>query len=282
MMPAMPLLGKWAPSPDDFESLRRGVGIFTQRGGTIGWLVNDEGLVVVDTQYPSSATDCWNGLRDRSDHSPDLVINTHHHGDHVNGNPVFAAHTDRLVAHESVPGRLQAAAEEPLDEQMLPTVTFQNRWEETVGSETVVLRHYGPAHTGGDAVVFFENANIMHVGDLVFNRAYPFIDIDGGADSKGWIEILNTLYETVDDETIVIHGHGNPEFGITGSRDDLLVMRDFLSALNEYVTQQHQAGASLEEMQQIQQLDGFEEFNFEWSLSIEDCIEAVYREQIGA
>jgi glyoxylase-like metal-dependent hydrolase (beta-lactamase superfamily II) len=130
--------------------------------------------------------------------------------------------------------------------------------------------------------VTFEQANVVHMGDLIFNRAYPFIDVQGGADSQNWIATLETLHQTYDDDTRFIHGHGNPEFGVTGSRGDLLVMRDFLSALNEYVTTQRQAGASLEEMKQKEVLDGFESFQFDWALSLGNCIEAVYREQTGA
>lgn len=282
-IPALSVLGDLSLNPDGFETLRRGVGTFTQRGGTIGWLLNEEGLVVIDTQYPESAPDCWSGLRDRTEHSLDLVINTHHHGDHVGGNGVFAQYTDRIVAHAQVPDLMRASADEgEADEQTYPTETFEETWTETIGEETITLRFRGPAHTGGDAVVVFENANVVHVGDLVFNRAYPFIDIDGGADSQQWIDSLETLHGSMNDDTIVIHGHGNPKFGVTGGRDDLLVMRNFLAAVNEYVEQQRQAGASLEEMQQQKVLSGFEAFNFDWGLSLADCIGAVYREQTGS
>jgi len=278
---AAPFLSTVAPTlaqADGFDTLRAGVGTFTQRGGTIGWLLTDDGLVVIDTQYPESAPDCWNGLRDRSESPLAMVINTHHHGDHVGGNGVFAQYTDRLVAHANVPDLMRASAEEEA-EPTYPTETFEDTWSETVGDETLTLRSRGPAHTGGDAIIVFENANIVHVGDLVFNRAYPFIDVGGGADSKNWISSLETIHDALDDDTIVIHGHGNPEFGPTGGREDLLVMRDFLTALNEYVTQQRQAGASLEEMKQKEVLEGFEAFDFDWALSLADCIEAVYREQ---
>jgi len=265
---------------DGFTELRRGVGTFTQRGGTIGWLVTNDGIVVVDTQYPKSAPDCWNGLRERSDSPLAMVINTHHHGDHVGGNGVFAQHTDRLVAHANVPDLMRASAEEGTEDQKTyPTETFQDTWSEAVGDETITLRYRGPAHTGGDAIIVFENANVVHVGDLVFNRAYPFIDVGGGADSKNWISSLETIHDALDDDTIVIHGHGNPEFGVTGGREDLLVMRNFLEALNEYVTQQRQAGASLREMKQKEVLEDFEAFDFDWALSLSACIEAVYREQ---
>jgi glyoxylase-like metal-dependent hydrolase (beta-lactamase superfamily II) len=282
---AAPYVSSLAPTlaqADGFTALRRGVGTFRQRGGTIGWLLTDDGIVVVDTQYPESAPDCWSGLRERSDSPLAMVINTHHHGDHVGGNGVFARHTDRLVAHANVPDLMRASAEEGKEDQKTyPTETFQGTWSESVGSETLTLRYRGPAHTGGDAIIVFENANVVHAGDLVFNRAYPFIDVQGGADSKNWISSLETIHGALDDDTIVIHGHGNPEFGVTGGREDLLVMRNFLDALNEYVTQQRQAGTSLKEMKQKEVLEGFEAFNFDWALSLSACIEAVYRERTG-
>jgi glyoxylase-like metal-dependent hydrolase (beta-lactamase superfamily II) len=259
---------------DGFTALRRGVGTFRKQGGTIGWLIRDGVLVVVDTQYPRTAPACWSGLRDRTDHALHFVVNTHHHGDHG----VFAKHTDRFVAHANVPGLMRQSA---ADEKTYPTETFKESWSESVGDETITLRHHGPAHTGGDAVVHFEDANVVHAGDLVFNRAYPFIDVAGGADSQNWISVLETIHETLNEDTIVIHGHANPEFGPTGGRGDLLVMRDFLAALNEYVRKQRQAGASLQEMKQKQVLDGFEAFQFDWALSLGACIEAVYREQTG-
>ena len=266
-----------SPTAGTFTELRRGVGTYTQRGGTIGWLINDDAIVVVDTQSPQTAPDCWSGLQERTNQGLDLLINTHHHGDHTGGNGVFAPHTDRIVAHVNAPKLQRQAADNP-DAQTYANTTFEEEWSESVGDETIRLRHHGPAHTGGDAVIFFQQANVVHVGDLIFNRAYPYIDVGGGADSENWVTTLETLHETYDDDTQFIFGHGNPEYGITGTRDDLLVLRDFLSALREYVTQQMQAGASLEEMKQQSALEGFEAFNFDWFLSLGDCVEAVHTE----
>ena len=269
------------PLPDEFTALRRGVGIFRKQGGTIRWLIRDDALAVVDTQSPKTAPDCWSGLRDRTEEALDMVINTHHHGDHTGGNGIFAEHTDRIVAHENVPDLMRQSAGDKAEEKTYPTETFDDTWTETVGDETIALRYHGPAHTGGDATIHFQKANVVHVGDLVFNRAYPYIDVQGGADSQNWISELEAIHDRFTDDTIFIHGHANPEFGPTGSRKDLLVMRDFLTALNEYVQQQRQAGASLQEMKQKQVLDGFEDFDFDWALSLGACIEAVHREQTG-
>lgn len=267
-----------------FEPLRRGVGTFTQRGGTIGWLIRDDALVVVDTQSPESATACWTGLQDRASSSmADLVINTHHHGDHTGGNPVFAEHTERIVAHQNAPVFQRRSAEQngSVDEEVFASETFNGEWKERVGDETVRLRYYGPAHTGGDAVIHFEQANVVHVGDLVFNRVYPFIDIPGGASTVGWIDTLEQIHTDFTDDTIFIFGHGGPA-GITGSREDLLVMRDFLAGLLEYVETQTAAGASLSEMSDREALPGLESHHTEgWPIGLAGCIRAVYREQLG-
>ncbi|WP_040605696.1 MBL fold metallo-hydrolase [Salisaeta longa] len=269
---------------DAFTPLRHSIGVFTQRGGTIGWMAHPEALVVVDTQMPATAKQCWSGLQTRTESGLSLLVNTHHHGDHTGGNPVLGPKASQFVAHANVP-RLQRAAADDGATPVVANQTYTDHWERNMGGEVVQLDHYGPAHTGGDTVVFFQNANIAHVGDLVFNRVYPFIDIDGGASITNWMTTLETLYDRFDDDTIVIHGHGhpNPSYGITGSRDDLLAMRDFLAALYGYVARQRQAGASLEEMQQVKQLKGFAvQAKADWPLPLDRCIAAAYREQTTA
>ena len=269
------------PSAANFETLRRGVGTFTGQGGTIGWMVRDGRVVVIDAQVPDAAQACWDGLADRGDGALDLFVNTHHHADHTGGNGVFAMHTDRLLAHANVPELQRAASGEDSD-PTYPTETYTTAWSKRFGDETVRLHHNGPAHTGGDTVVHFEEANVAHVGDLVFNRVYPFIDIDGGALTTNWISTLETLHDTFDDDTIVIHGHGAPDAGITGGRDDLLAMRDFLAGLNEFVAQAIEAGQSVDEIASQERLPGFEAYAREdWPLPLEACLRAVHREQTG-
>lgn len=284
---AVPLLPRLLIHQPDgtFELIRRGVGVFTDRGGTIGWLATDDALVVVDTQYPGTAETCWNGLQERTRRAADLVINTHHHGDHTGGNPFFEAHTERILAHDNVPGLQRQAAEQrgTTADQVYPTETFSSTWSESIGDETVQLRHYGAAHTGGDAVIHFERANVAHVGDLVFNRVYPFIDIDGGASSRGWISTLEQIHADLDDDTRIIFGHGHPEYGIIGDRDDLLAMRDFLDGLVTYVQDGIDAGSSVEDLADRQVLPGFEAHHLEdWPLQLSACIRAVHRDLTGS
>jgi cyclase len=250
-----------AAPPATFRELRQGVGLFTARGGTIGWFVSPDGLAVIDTQFPDTAAQCLAGLKERSPRQIDVLLNTHHHGDHTAGNGVFRPAAKTIVAHSRVPALQRAAAEraKSSDAQVYADTTFDTDWKQAVGKETMRARHYGPAHTGGDAVIVFERANVVHMGDLVFNRLYPFIDRPGGASIAGWIALLDRVAAEHDQDTLYIFGHGKDGFGVTGSRADLLVQRDYLTALLDTVRKVVAEGRSRQDVEKIPAIAGFED-----------------------
>lgn len=264
-----------------FKDLRGNVGTFEHRGGTIGWFAGKEALVVVDTQFPESAKICWDGLQTKTTRKIDVLLNTHHHGDHTAGNFFFNNHTSRIVAHENVPVLQKKAAEQrgTLDQQVYANETFAESWQEDLGSEIVSARYYGPAHTGGDAVIHFQKADVVHMGDLIFNRIPPYIDRPAGASIQNWAEILEKIHKQYTDETIFIFGHGNPEYGISGTRSDLLAMRDFLSGLLEYTREGIKQGKSREEIAAIERLPKFNDYyNERRKDGIASCIKTAYDE----
>lgn len=280
-----PVLAALRGARGTLTELRRGVGTYTDRGGTIGWALRDGALVIVDTQYTENAEDTASAFKDhRGDGAEtliDLLINTHHHGDHTGGNSVLLPRASESVSHENcVALQTQNAGED--GEAATASKTFTSSWTMDVGDETVSLNHDGPAHTGGDTTVFFERANVVHTGDLVFNRVVPFIDVDGGALVENWITTLETLHDRYDDDTLFIFGHGNPDHGVTGSRAGLLQMRDYLSALGDFVAKKRGEGMNAEDMQSITDLPGFEEYSSDqWPLPLAQNLGAVYREQTG-
>lgn len=266
-----------------FTTLRRNVGTFVGSGGTIGWLVNKDAVVIIDSQFPESAQTCISGLEEMTNISFDMLINTHHHGDHTAGNPVFKGKVKRIVAHQNVPDLQKKSAEsrgqETLDAQVYPDTTYEKVWKEDVGDETVHLTHYGPAHTSGDSVIYFEKANVAHMGDLMFNRAHPFIDRGSGASISNWITTLNRTMNDLPSDVMYIFGHGNSDYGITGSSEDLVVMKDFLSALLEYTRKGIKAGKPKEELMNVETLVGFEEFKAPgWRLPLSANVEVAYAE----
>lgn len=254
-----------------FKTLRRNVGYFTERGGTIGWLVSPDAMVVVDSQYPKTAKNCLNGLRDRTDHPLDLLINTHHHGDHTSGNPVFEGVAEKMVAHENVPGLMKKSAEESDEETdpAYPSTTYSKSWKMDAGDEVIHAKYYGPGHTSGDSVIYFEKANVVHMGDLVFNRMNPYTDRPAGASIRNWIKILDTVAGEYPSDALYIFGHGKPEYGVTGNKEDVGVMGNYLSALVAHVEKGIEQGKSKEEITNKKMLEGFEDFMYAdfWTLS---------------
>jgi glyoxylase-like metal-dependent hydrolase (beta-lactamase superfamily II) len=103
---------------------------------------------------------------------------------------------------------------------------------------------FGPAHTGGDAAVHFEKANIVHVADLVFNRLQAYVDHPGGASAISWIAKLEKVASTYPADATYIFGHAAAKFQVTGTKADVLVMRDYLTALVDYVRGEIRAGRS--------------------------------------
>jgi len=258
--------GGRGPVTGTFTPIRRNVGFFTGRGGTIGYLVNAAGVVVVDSQYPDSAEICLTGLRERSGNKPiDFLINTHHHGDHTAGNIVFKDVAGHVVAHEmaarhqrQLPGRAPLSAEQ-LTQQLFPDTTFENTWSESVGDETISIKHYGRAHTSGDVVTTFQQANVVHMGDLMFNRRHPVVDRPAGAILAHWIEVLEGTVADHNADTAYIFGHGGQGQPVTGDQADLLHFRDYLTALLDYMKREVAAGKSEEAIASVQDtLSGFE------------------------
>lgn len=247
----------------EFRPLRRNTGIFNGRGGTIGWLASPGALAVIDTQFPDTAAVCLAGLPGAGGRTLDAVLNTHHHFDHTSGNPIFKPAARTIVAQANVPKLQFAAADKAgtLADQVFADTTFADVWRHECAGEVILAQFYGPAHTGGDAIIMFENANVVHLGDLVFNRMYPYIDRPGGASVRNWVKKLEEAHAAFPADAIYIYGHGHPKFGVTGTRGDLLVMRDLLAALIQHVEGGIKAGKTRDEITALDNLPGFPDFH---------------------
>ncbi len=239
-----------------FTPVRRNVGTFAMRGGTVGWLVNSGGVVVVDTQFPPEARALLEGLQSRSrNRGVNVLLNTHHHGDHTSGNPVFRGVARRVVAHGMAdqhmrrpPGAPQPQQTPDAPEPLYPTTTFTHMWSADVGDERIVARHHGRAHTSGDAVITFERANVVHMGDLMFHQRHPVVDRAAGASIRNWTRVLDQVVSAHARDTIYIFGHANTGLPVTGSSADLVRFRDYLGAVLAFVEKQVAAGRSREEI----------------------------------
>ena len=77
-----------------------------------------------------------------------------------------------------------------------------------LNGQTIRVEHVAPAHTDGDSIVFFEEANVVHMGDTFFNGLYPYIDAGSGGTVDGMIAAADGVLARVDADTVIMPGHG--------------------------------------------------------------------------
>jgi glyoxylase-like metal-dependent hydrolase (beta-lactamase superfamily II) len=263
--------------PWKMKMLRNNVGIFTEKGGTIGYLLTDKGIVVVDAEFPEQSQHLIDALKKQSDKSFEMLINTHHHGDHTSGNISFkgivkdvAAHTNSLANQQKV-----AIAQKTEDKQLYPNITYDDSWKYSIDKETIQTHYFGPAHTNGDSIIHFQNANIAHVGDLMFNRRWAFIDRSAGASVKNWVTVLDKALGTFDNDTIFIFGHAFDPEKVTGNKDDLRAMQNYLAKMLDFVEKEIKAGKSKDDILKEKAIPGVTEWQGD---GIERGLQATYEE----
>lgn len=271
------------PAVTKFEDIRRNVGIFTGRGGTIGWLATPDGAIAVDAQFPDTAKTCVEGLQQKSPKGIQMLINTHYHADHTGGNPAFRPVVKSIVQqercaklHKDTTAKAGTAAQ-----QAYADVTFGESWSHTLGDEKVWGNFYGAGHTGGDAVIFFEKANVVHMGDLMFNRLHPRVDRPSGASIKSWISVLERVSKRHANATFIF-GHAKPNEPLTGSAKDLMYFRDYLTAVMDHVKKGISAKKSMEEILKVEAIPGFpDHVSSGQVLTLAGVLTAAYEEQTG-
>jgi glyoxylase-like metal-dependent hydrolase (beta-lactamase superfamily II) len=269
-----------APPVTRFEDLRRGVGIFIGNGGTIGYLVNAAGALAVDSQFVQTAEIAVAGLKQRAPKGIELLINTHHHGDHTGGNAAFRPAVKRIVAHENCVAWHRKVAEQAntAAQQAFADTTFKDQWKVDFGDETVHARYMGPGHTSGDAIIFFERANVVHGGDLLFRRVHPRVDGPAGASVANWASILDKMASAHGGDTIFIFGHGKDGV-VRGNASDVKFFRDYLNAALAHTQKAIKAGQSKEEAAKVAALPGFEDVGqVNPRIALAGVIEAAYDE----
>jgi hypothetical protein len=250
-----------APTVPEFKDVRRNVGTFTARGGPSAiWsrlTRGDRGQSVrrhgADVPQRTAAKDV---AEDRF--SDQLASPSGPHG----GNKLMQPNVGKIVAHVNVPGlqKKQAATSKSEDNQPTPTRrstrTGRPRWE-----GDGVARYYGPAHTSGDIAITFENANIVHLGDLMSFQRNPRADRPAGASVPNWIPVLERIVKDHSNDTVYIFGHSKVGERVTGSSKDLMDLRNYFTALVDYAKKQIAAGKSQEEIVKgTMAIPGFEHY----------------------
>lgn len=188
-------------------------------GGNIGALVGEQGVLIVDTQFPELVPKYRAALAELGGDDIDFAIDTHWHYDHADGNQRLGPEGVWIIAQENSRAMMTRDKQinvvtRPLISQpayaaaALPVATFDDGMQMHFNGETIDIRHFGPAHTTGDAAVFFREHNAVHMGDVFISVGYPFVDADSGGDLDGMIGFIRSVLDQLEPDAIVIPGHG--------------------------------------------------------------------------
>jgi glyoxylase-like metal-dependent hydrolase (beta-lactamase superfamily II) len=226
--------------------------MLTGRGGNIVVSAGEDGIFLVDDQYAPLTERILAAVAEIQTGDVRFVLNTHWHGDHTGGNENLGKTGSVIVAHENVRERMSVAQfnelwdreTEASPEAALPVVTFRSGVTFHLNEETLEVSHIEHAHTDGDAIVRFIEANIIHTGDVVFWGLYPFIDVDSGGSIDGVIAGCDRLSEMADADTRFVPGHGTM-FG----PDELAQYRAMLVDVRTRVSDMIEEGMDLEAVQ---------------------------------
>lgn len=178
-------------------------------GGNVGVSIGADGIVLVDTMFAPLAPKVMAALRSVSDQPVRFVINTHVHGDHTDGNAAFGAGAI-IVAHANT--RLQLATDGPDPEDRaapaiaLPVITIGDELSLHQNGESIRVVHFPHAHSDTDAVVFFEQSKVVHMGDTYFAGMFPFIGRGGSI--AGLVACIEKVLSDAPADAKVIPGHG--------------------------------------------------------------------------
>jgi glyoxylase-like metal-dependent hydrolase (beta-lactamase superfamily II) len=253
-----------------------GVYMLQGRGGNIGLSVGEDGPFLVDDQFAPLTAKIQAAVAAVSEAPVRFVLNTHWHGDHTGGNENFGEAGAMIVAHENVRARLNPeefrdvmGRTQQAPPEALPVVTFTDAVTFYWNGERIHALHVEHAHTDGDAVVFFTQAKVVHMGDVFFNGSFPFIDVESGGHVDGVIHAVSQVISMVDSDTQIIPGHGE-----LADIDDLRAYRNMLMTVRDRVQLMINDGRSVDDVVMARptaNLDG------EWTGNAGRFVRAVYQ-----
>jgi len=244
--PGLSLAAQQVPSSVQLAvtAVRGGVHMISGGGGNIAVFPGPDGVFVVDAGLPDVSEPVLSAIRDLarrelSDPDIEFLVNTHWHFDHTGGNERLAVAGAVVVAHENVLRLLSEDQEmAALNNRHIaaavpaarPRLTFNDRVNLSRNGDLIHVVHIPDAHTNGDAIVHFRDANVIHTGDIFFNGTYPFIDVDFGGHIGGMVSAVENILAHSTDAALFIPGHGP-----LADREDLIAYRDMLATVRDRI-----------------------------------------------
>ncbi len=260
------------------QQLAPGLHVLFGAGGNIGVSSGPDGTFIVDVQFAPLTPKIVAAIRLITDKPVKFVVNTHMHGDHTGGNENFGNAGAVIVAQDNVRKRMSTGqfiaamnTQQPAaPHAALPVITFTDGVTFHVNGDSIAITHVSPAHTDGDAIVYFMKANVVHMGDVFNNTGLPFIDLSSGGSVNGVITAADMVYAMTNAQTRIVPGHGQ-----VTDRNRLKAWRDAIYAVRGRVQKEVRAGKTVE---QVLAMKVSAEYATEWPGGHDRFVRAVYEE----
>jgi len=241
-------------------------------GGNVAASIGDDGILLVDDMYAAMGPKLLAALKTVSAGPVKIVLNTHFHGDHIQGNKNFER-TAVIVAQENVRKRLIANNKESAPTlDMLPTVTFADRLTINFNGEEVQMIHFPNGHTDGDSIVYFTRSKVLHLGDMFFFEMFPAVYSEGGGNIRQLVRSLDQILANIPADAKVVPGHGR-----LATMEDLknyvAMLKETISIVDANIKQ----GKSLDQMQKEKVLAKYDALGAGGAQTTEQYLAMLYK-----
>lgn len=227
-----------------------GIAVLFGAGGNMAVNSGADGTLLIDDQFAPLNPKIMAAIAALQATPPKYLVNTHWHYDHTGGNEAFGGGGAIIMAQDHVRDRLAAGGSvggndtPPAPAVALPVITWHDGITLHLNGGTIQIMHMPHGHTDGDSVVWFRDANVIHMGDLYFNKVtLPFVDLGSGGDVRGVLAAVERVLPMINDQTVVIPGHGP-----VSNKAELTAYRDMLRDVIAAVAREKAAGKTLEQV----------------------------------
>jgi cyclase len=258
-----------------------GVYMLTGQGGNLGVSAGPDGVFLIDDQFAPLTEKIRTAIATLSDKPIRFVLNTHWHPDHTGGNENIGKGETVIMAHDNVRKRLSVdnfiemfQMEAPaMGKAGLPVITFSDSLTLHLNNDEILVTHVENAHTDGDAIIVFKQANVIHAGDTYFAGMYPFIDSNSGGSVEGTLKAIRRILALADENTVIIPGHGP-----ISNKSGLTAYSDMLETISNRIRTMINKQTSLQQIQAARPTQDYDETYGGGFIKNEAFVEMLYQD----
>jgi glyoxylase-like metal-dependent hydrolase (beta-lactamase superfamily II) len=233
--------------------------------------VGKEGTLLIDPGFKETVPQLKRVLSQLGSGQIRYIINTHHHGDHVQGNTIRGPETVVLGLCEDLENLtgqgILLSGKSPLMGKKKSS--FEHYYTLNFSGQTIRLIPSPGAHSRCDWIIHFTEGNVVHMGDLLLSQSFPAV----GRNVQAYMSVLGKAIDFFPEQSVFVSGHGKDL-----TKQGVRKYRKMLKVSIERILKARAKGLNAEEMKQSRILKEFESYNhfLDW-LTTDYWIDAVVK-----